>query len=268
MLRSVFAKTLRDLRRGFLWWSVGIAGIAALEVSVYPTVHGNAAFDKLVQQYPEALKGFFGFGGQLDYTSAQGFLGMELFSFMVPLLLLIAAIAAGSNAIAGEEERGTLELLLSLPVSRTRVALEKLLALAAESVGLGVVLWASLAIGGRAADMHVAVWKLAAATGSAVVLAVAYGAIALLVGCATGRRGLAIGVSAAAAVAAYLVNSLAPLVSALRGVQKASPFYHYAVENPLRAGVEPLHLLLLVALAAVATAVAVLALRRRDLATA
>ena len=268
MLRSVFAKTLRDLRRGFAWWSVGIGGMAALEVSVYPTVRGNAAFDRLVQQYPEALKGFFGFGGELDYTTAQGFLGMELFSFIVPLLLLIAAIAAGSNAIAGEEERGTLELLLSLPVSRTRVALEKLLALTTESFALGFVLWVCLAVGARAVEMHVALVKLAAATGSAVLLAVAYGAIALLAGCAAGRRGLAIGVTAAAAVAAYLVNSLAPLVPALRGVQKASPFYHYAVENPLRAGVQPVHLLLLAALAAAAAAAAVVAFLRRDLATA
>ena len=266
MLRSVFAKTLRDLRRGFLWWTVGLVGMAALMVSVYPTVRGNAALNKLVQNYPEALKGFFGFGGELDYTSASGYLGIELFSFMVPLLLLIAAIAAGSGAIAGEEDRGTLELLLSLPVSRTRVVLEKFFALAVESTGLGLVLWLSLWVGARAVGMHIAATRLAAATAGAVALAVAYGAIALLVGCATGRRGLAIGLTSAAAVAAYLVNSLAPLVTALKPAQKLSPFYHYAVDNPLRTGLAPVHLLILVAIAAVAAAAAALAVRRRDLA--
>lgn len=267
MLRSVFTKTLRDLRRGFLWWSVGLVGMAAMMVSVYPTVRGNAALDKLVEQYPEALKGFFGFGGELDYTSAAGYLGMELFSFMVPLLLMIAAIAAGSSAVAGEEDRGTLELLLSLPVSRPRVALEKFLALVVESTALGFVLWASLWIGARAVDMQVAAAKLAAATAGAVALAVAYGAIALLIGCATGRRGLAIALTSAAAVAAYLVNSLAPLVTALEPAQKLSPFYHYAVDNPLRSGLAPVHFLALVGLAAVAATLAALAVRRRDLAT-
>ena len=266
MLRSVFAKTLRDLRRGFLWWSVGLVGMSALMVSVYPTVRGNPELNKLVANYPEALKGFFGFGGELDYTSAAGYLGMELFSFMVPLLLLIAAVAAGSGAIAGEEDRGTLELLMSLPVSRPRVALEKFFALAVESVALGFVVWLSLWVGARAVGMHIAAAKLAAATASAVALAVAYGAIALLVGCVTGRRGLAIGLTAAAAVAAYLVNSLAPLVSSLESVQKLSPFYHYAVDNPLRTGLAPAHVLILVAIAAVAAAAAALAVRRRDLA--
>ena len=266
MLRNVFAKTLRDLRRGFLWWSVGLAGMAALMVSVYPAVHGNAALNKLVQDYPEALKGFFGFGGELDYTTAPGYLGIELFSFMVPLLLLVAAIAAGSSAIAGEEDRGTLELLLSLPVSRPRVVLEKFSALAVESSGLGLVLWLSLWAGARAVGMHIAASKLAAATAGAVALAVAYGAIALLVGCATGRRALAIGLTAAAAVAAYLVNSLAPLVTSLESAQKLSPFYHYAAGNPLRTGLAPVHFLVLVAIAAVAAAAAALAVRRRDLA--
>jgi len=265
MLHSVFLKTLRDLRRGFAWWSVGLVGMSAMMVSVYPTVRGNAALNKLVEDYPAALKGFFGFGGELDYTSAAGYLGMELFSLMVPLLLLIAAIAAGSGAVAGEEDRGTLDLLLSLPVSRPRLALEKFGALAAESVALGFVVWISLWIGAMAVGMEIAAAKLAAATADAVALAVAYGAIALLVGCATGRRGLAIGITAAAAVAAYLVNSLAPLVDLLDPVQKLSPFYHYAAQNPLRAGLDPLHLLVLLAIAAVAAAGSVLVFRLRDL---
>ena len=40
--------------------------------------------------------------------------------------------------------------------------------------------------------------------------------------------------TAATAVAAYLVNGLAPLVHALEVPQKLSPFYHYAVGDPLR----------------------------------
>jgi beta-exotoxin I transport system permease protein len=266
MLRSVFLKTVRDLRRGFVWWSVGLAGMAALQVSVYPSVRGNAALKKLVENYPDALKGFIGFGGELDYVSAPGYLGMELFSLVVPLLLIVAAIGAGSAAVAGEEDRGTLDLLLSLPLSRTRLALEKLAALVAESVALGLVLWLALWLGARAVGMRIGIDKLGAATASAVALAVCFGAIALLVGCATGRRGWAIGASGAAAVAAYLVNSLAPLVHALEPAQKLTPFYHYAAGDPLRAGLAPVHVLVLVAIAVVAAVAAVLTFDRRDLA--
>jgi ABC-2 type transport system permease protein len=100
-----------------------------------------------------------------------------------------------------------------------------------------------------------------------VLLAVVYGAVALLVGSATGRRARAVGISAALAVAAYLVNSLAPLVSSLDEVRRASPFYYYAAANPLRHGLDPLHVLVLAGLALVAAAAACAAVERRDLRT-
>jgi ABC-2 type transport system permease protein len=267
MLRNVVLKTLRDVRRGFVWWSLGLAGFVALIVSVYPTVHSNPALKKLSEDYPKALQAFIAFGGQVDYSSAAGYLGIELFSLMVPLLFLVAAIATGAATIAGEEERGTLELLLANPVSRARVVLEKSLALALEIGGLGIVLWLALWIGALAVGMDISAEHLAAATLAAVLLAIAYGEIAVLVGAASGKRSLTIGVTAAAGVAGYLVNGLAPLVDALEGPQKLSPFYHYAAGDPLRHGLSAGHLGVLIAVALAAAAAAPWAFSRRDVST-
>jgi beta-exotoxin I transport system permease protein len=267
MLRNIALKSLRDIRRGFLWWSLGLAGFVALIVSVWPTVHSNPSLTKLAQDYPEALQAFIAFGGAVDYSSPAGYLGIELFSLMVPLLLLVAAIGTGAGSIAGEEDRGTLELLLANPVSRTKVVLEKTAALVLEIVGLGAVLWVALWVGALLASMDISAGHLAAATLMAVLLAVAFGTIALLLGAATGKRTVAIGLTAAAAVAAYLVNGLAPLVHALEVPQKLSPFYHYAVSDPLRSGLSPTHVGILVAIAVVATALAPYFFSRRDVAT-
>jgi ABC-2 type transport system permease protein len=135
-----------------------------------------------------------------------------------------------------------------------------------EVAGLGVVLWLALWVGARA-DMDISAAHLAAATLSAVLLALAYGAIAILLGAATGRRALAIGVTAAATVAAYLVNGLAPLVHALEVPQKLSPFYHYAAGDPLRHGLSLGHVAVLVAIGVGAAALAPWLFARRDLAT-
>ncbi len=267
MLRNVALKSLRDIRRGFFWWSLGLIGFVALIVSVYPTVHSNPSLNKLAQDYPEALQAFIAFGGAVDYSSAAGYLGIELFSLMVPLLLLVAAIGTGAGTIAGEEERGTLELLLANPVSRTKVVLEKTAALVFEVAGLGLVLWLALWVGALATDMSISAGHLAAATLSAVLLALAFGAIAVLLGAATGRRAVAVGLTAAVAVAAYLVNGLAPLVHALEVPQKLSPFYHYAAGDPLRHGLSWSHLAVLVAIAVVATALAPVVFSRRDIST-
>jgi ABC-2 type transport system permease protein len=267
MLRNIALKSLRDIRRAFLWWSLGLVGFVALIVAVWPTVHSNPGLNKLAQDYPEALQAFLAFGGAVDYSSPAGYLGIELFSLMVPLLLLVAAIGTGAGTIAGEEERGTLELLLANPVSRTKVVLEKTAALVVEMAGLGLVLWLALWIGAILANMDISAVHLAAATLMAVLLAVAYGTIAILLGAATGRRAVAIGLTAAAAVAAYLINGLAPLVHALEVPQKLSPFYHYAVNDPLRQGLSPIHVGVLVAIAVVATALAPYFFSRRDVAT-
>jgi len=266
VLRNVFLKSLRDLRRSFAWWTIGLAGYVALIASVYPTVRDNPDLEKLVESYPEALKAFVAFGGQFDFTSAAGYLGSELFSFMMPALFLVAAVGHGAGTLAGEEERGTIDLLLSSPLSRTRVALEKLAAMCVELAALGVVLWLALWVGARAFSMEVSVAHLASATALLVVLALAYGAIAFMVAAATGRKTLAIGLTVALAVGAYLVNSLASLVEVLEPFQKATPFYHYAVADPLRQGLDPWHTLFLLAVGAVAAAAGVLLFDRRDLA--
>lgn len=265
MLRDVLGKTLRDARRALAWWSLGLAALAATMTAAYPSVRDNPDLNKLVEDYPEALRAFLGIGEGLDYTSAVGYLNSELFSFMVPLLLIIAAVGAGARATAAEEEQGTLDLLLANPVSRARVLVEKLAALCVELVLLAAVLLCSLLAGVAAVGMHVSTWHVAAATVDAAVLALVFGSLALLAGAATGRRSTAAGLGAAAAVAAYLLNSLAQLVGFLEPLRPASPFYHYAASEPLTLGLSAAHVGLLLGAAAVAAAAAVAVFDRRDL---
>ena len=143
--------------------------------------------------------------------------------------------------------------------------LEKLAALVAELALLAVVLWCALAVGAGAASMGIGLEKLAAATVDATLLALLFGALALLVGCVSGRRAPALALPAAAAVAAYLVNALAAIVSWLEPVQKASPFYHYVAGDPLRHGFALGHSALLLLAIAVVSGLAPFAFARRDL---
>lgn len=265
MRAELLLRTLRDARRSLAWWSAGLVAFVALILAVWPSVRDNPALAELHESYPEVLQALVSFGGQFDFASPAGYLGAELFSLLAPLLLLVAAIGAGARAIAGDEEAGTLELLLAHPVSRHRLVAERLAALAAELVALGAVLLAALLVGCAAAGLEIGAGRLAAAVTGAVLLGLAYGALAVLTGAATGRRAVAIAVPSALAVLAYLVHGLAPLVSALDAVRWASPWYHYAASDALRSGLDPWHALVLAAVAAAAAALAPVALARRDL---
>jgi ABC-2 type transport system permease protein len=262
VLRNVLAKTLRDARRGLLWWSVGIGAYVVLVMSVYPSIKGNAALNRAVQDYPEALKAFV--GGELDLASGPGYLDGELFSLMIPLLLLLYTIAAGARAIAGEEEAGTLDLLLSHPISRTRLTLEKAGAMALQAGALALAVFVVVTATARLVSMEIGVGRIAAACLAVYLLALGHGAVALLVGAGTGRRALAIGAAAALAVAGYMLDGLSRIVDVLVPWRVLSPFDWMG--DPLRKGVDLGGTAGLVALTVVTTAVAPLLFNRRDIA--
>jgi ABC-2 type transport system permease protein len=264
VLRSVFAKTLHDHRRSIVWWLVGLIGLAALYVLVYPTVRDRPELNRLLEDYPELLRALIGGGAAIDLTSPAGYLSTEVFSLMAPLVLLVFAIGLGAAAIAGEEERRTLDLLLAAPLSRTRLVLEKTAAIALLLVVLGVGLWVALLALAPVVDMDVAASRLGAAVTSTLLLGLHFGTLALLVGCATGRRGLSIGVAAGVAILAYAVNALGLLVDFLEPYRKFSPWFHYIGGDPLRSGLAWDHVMVLLGASAGMVVLAVLAFSRRD----
>ena len=267
MLRNVLFKTLRDQRRSLPFWGIGLVLLAAFLAGFYPTIKDNNVFQEMVETYPDGLKGLMGLTDTMDISSGVGWLNIEAFGFMVPLIFIVYGVLAGAAAIAGEEAKGTLYLLLTEPIQRGRVVVEKFGAMAIAIAALCVVLYAALAVGAAATGMDdVGMLNLAAITASAALLGLLFGALAFAVGCATGRSGLAGGVAAAAAIAAYLVNAMSKSVDALAWVKWISPFYYYNGADPLANGLEPVHALTLAAAAVVLCAVGYLGFRRRDVA--
>jgi ABC-2 type transport system permease protein len=261
MLRTITTKTLRDGRRALLWWALGLSGLTILTVATYPAVRDMPGMEELLEGLPDAILALI---GESDLLSPEGYLNSQLFGAIVPLLFLFFGVAAGAGAIAGEEENRTLDLLLANPVSRTRVALEKALAMVIGLVLLGAILWVATYLPGLAVDMDLDPMNLVAVVVSACLFGFFMGGFALMVGGSSGSRGLAIGLGAALGVAAYLVNSLAPLVEGLDWLQRLSPFYYYYEADPLRNGLDPVHAAVLGAGGLLFVLVAVIGFRRRD----
>ncbi len=143
--------------------------------------------------------------------------------------------------------------------------LEKAAAVAALVTLLAIVAFASLAISTAAAGLNINAGHLAAAAAATGLLGLLYGSIALAIGAASGRRGLALAVAGAAAGAAYIANALGSLVSALKPLRDASPFYQYGTVDPLRHGLTFAHATPLAVGTIVFIAAAVTAFTRRDL---
>ncbi len=262
MLRDIWTKTLFDQRRALLGWSIGLAGVALMYAGFYPSVN-DPAFAEAMANFPEGMMEAFGWN---DLTSAAGYLGSTIFGLLIPILTIILAAAAGARAIAGDEEAGTLELLLSMPVGRNRVVWQRALALVIVVALAGLVVFlALLAIRTPAQFDEISVGNLAAACAHLSLLGLAYGSLALAVGAIVGRRGLVLAITAVAVVVGYMGNTIATVIDGFSWLRDISPFFYYSGGEPLRNGMQWGDAAVLVAISAVLAAVATVAFNRRDI---
>jgi beta-exotoxin I transport system permease protein len=263
MLRDVLTKTLWDARRSLLGWALAIAAVAAMYAAFWPTVN-TPEMQQALRNYPEGVLEAFNYD---DLTSPAGYLASSVYGLLIPLLVAVFAIAYGTRAVAGDEEAGTLDLLLAHPVGRTRLALERFAALAAALALAGVVLWlAMLAIAGPAQLEGVTAAEFAAATTQLVLFGACLGALAFAIGAATGRKTLALGASAGVAVLAYLANGVFPQLQGLEWTREVSPWHWYLGGEPLKNGLQTGDALLLLAVTLVLVAAGVWRFNRRDVA--
>ncbi len=226
---------MRDHWKSTLMWSLGILSITAIQLYIYPSVvKSSTAMQSYIDAFPEALRTIF---RMEDYFSGEGFLGTELYSMMVPLIFISMSAARGSSAIAGEEENGNADIIFSLPISRTKVVINKMIALVIECLLVAIILVIAIAIGSQLVDMKIEISKVAIATGASALLGLIFGAFALIAGALTGKKAIATGLSVAFAIAALLFYSLAPLVDTFDALTPFNPMNWAINGNPLSEGV-------------------------------
>jgi ABC-2 type transport system permease protein len=260
MLSDIWTKTLWDQRRTLLGWTIGFIAVSIIYGGFYPYA-STPEYAELIDSLPAGLAEAFGWD---EINTAYGYLGSTVYGILGPVLVIIMGIAFGARAIAGNEEAGHLELLVAQPVTRTRVVIQRAVALLiATFVGGLAVFLSILAIRGPV-DLDLPVANIAVTSLNLALLGALFANLALFVGGIVGRRGLVIGVSAVVAVATYLANGLAPQVERLSWLQNISPFHWFGSTATLRDGIDVPMTLLLAAVSLVFVVFATLAFNRRD----
>ena len=263
MLSNVFLKTLRDQRWPTFWFGLALVAIGLYTIMFYPLIAEATGLLEFIENLPEELTAMF--GGALDYSTAEGFLSGELFSFTGPLVVIAYAIFRGATVVAGEEEARTLDQLLANPVPRWRILIEKSAAVIIGIAVLGVVFWSALVVGAKIAGVSLSYSSLASGVVGVSLLATACGTFALMISGAVGKRNMAAGVAGGITLAMFLLNAFQSLVDVLRPGRFASFFYYYEANEPLIYGLSVAHALVLLAVSVVAIAIGAVAFSLRDL---
>ena len=229
----VLAQMLRGRRRSTLWWSVGIAGAVLAVIASYPSVaHSAEGLESYLDSLPKGFDELFAVGAGI--ATPAGYLNSQLYSNLLPVLVLVLGIGAASWSIAGAEGDGTLEMLLANPVSRRRVAAERLLGVAVLTGTVTLVATVVVAALGSAFDLgslpQTGIW----AAGLGVwVLAFTFAAVSFGLGAAVGSRGVALGGGAGAAAGTYVLYGLTAFVPTLEQLHWLSPWYWFLDADPL-----------------------------------
>jgi ABC-2 type transport system permease protein len=231
--------------------------------SFWPSIN-NPQMQQALEGYPEALKEAF---NMENLTTAAGYLGSSVYGVIVAVLTLIFAIAWGTRAIAGDEEAGTLDLILAHPVGRRSLAIQRFAALAVGLGLLGIALFAVMvALSGPVQLEGITPAEFAATSLQLALFGLCFGALAFALGAITGRRGFTLGASAGLTVILYVANALLPQVDGLEWARNLSPFHWYLGGDPLAKGLNIGDSLLMLVVAAVLLLIGLWRFDRRDIA--
>ena len=257
-LHAVVRRGLHDQRRSTLIWGLSLGTYGAFMAAVYPSIQGS--IDQMLKNYPAALKQAF------DVTSmstVEGYIQTEMFSLIAPLALGYFVIREITSATVGAEERGHLDTILSLPISRS-VLMAGSCIVAAVTAGAVMVLTGMMTfVVGRVAGTNISLGLVTAgALGIWPLALLAGGIAAAAAGVVHGGRA-ASGIALGVLIAMYAVDLVGKLAHGLEAIRWASAFKYYG--SPMRDGIDPMSFIGLAAVAVVLMAVGALSLERRDI---
>ena len=265
---SIFGKALRDSRRAlvlavvFLVFFI-VVGAAAI-ASAFGTPETRQEMVALATTLPSVFQGMLGRPVALE--TLGGLIEWRYYA-VIFLLFPIWSILALSGTLAGEADRGSLDLLVTSPFSRRRVALEKLAAhvvvVGIAMVFLALLLWVCGRVFAPLPGDEIPLAAAAAYALFAGLLILVPGSIAFGAAPFVGR-GAAAGLAAFAMVVAYFVNGFRSSIPAFETVSPISWYAWTANHIPLAGQYDWPSLAPLVALIAGLFVLGLLAFERRD----
>lgn len=269
-MKGLLRKIFLEVRIPVLLFSIGLALVMFLLTSLLPKVLGG--FESVIEKLPfikPILTAFIGVKVEGGFTNQM----MQAFLWVHPsvmALLWAHELMYCSRTPAAEIDRGTIDFMLGLPVSRWKLYLSETIGWVASgmvilSAGLCGHLAASSAIQPSMRPGVFAVFCIAANL-FAVYLAV--GGLAFLISANSDRRGRTIGVMFAILLASYLLNFLAQFWQPARTFSFLSVMEYYRPARTIQSNAFPLSdVTVLVLIAVTAWIVGGVVLRSRSVCT-
>jgi len=258
MFRSIWSKTLRDYRVAILAWGIAMGLLMAAGVATAT---------------PAVLAGFASLAPILSFLgdpyamqTPEGYVTFRYLGAILPTLLSFWTVLAGARLVRGEEERGTMDVLLATPQPRIRLLLEKIGALCIALILIAALFALGVVVGEARIEHHSDVVRALLAGLNIVLFAFFFGMVALLLSQVIANRRAAAGWASGLLLLSLLLYITGREVSG-SWLQYLSPFYYYNLNRPLIPSFndQPVAVLLLAGLSVLCVVGSSILFARRDI---
>lgn len=205
--------------------TVGIAILSLVFVAFFPSLDGaDVDIDAMLDAYPPAVQEAFGI---TTLSTIEGFLAVEIYQFVWLLLLGLYFAYSAGGLIADDVERDRMDLILSLPVSRSRVLGEKFVSLLVPILALNFVVPIAVFGGVLAIGQSIDPVDLAMVHLLSVPYLLACAAIGLVLSVLLDRADVAKRIAIATVFVLFLIESISASTEGLEWVGYLSPTHYY-----------------------------------------
>lgn len=191
--------------RGAVALTAGLALLTGLYVYMFPSVSSQIDLDEYAQSVPPALVEAFGIEA---LGTIEGFLATELYAFGFVILLGLYFAYSAASLIAADVEGGRMDMLLSLPVTRSKLLLEKYVSLLVPVVLINLAMPVVVYAGVLAIGESISVADLAMVHLLSIPYLLTTAAIGLLASVVFDRAGIAQRVAMGTVFGLFLVESV------------------------------------------------------------
>jgi ABC-2 type transport system permease protein len=227
-LSSVFLKTLRDYRIPILGWGIGMGLVV---VSPMASVATLLTTPEARAQLASLAATFAWNADPVAVTTIGGYATFKIGIFI--FLITVWPILAGSRMLRGEEERGSLDVLLSVPRPRWRVALEKLAAMWTALLAMGLLIGLVTFGGGRKFGGDFGLGDALLFGLDLALICAVFGGLALLISQFTQERGPAAGATAGLLLIFIVLDMVHRIAPNSEWISRLSPIYYYNLNKAL-----------------------------------
>ena len=207
MIGAVFLETLKTTWKQMVYWGIGLSAMALLVVIMVP-LFNMQDMRKLLESFPPVILAMIGVGSDLEvFASNEGFVAIGFFGKSA-LIFAVYPVVMGMRITANEEDSGTMDVLLSLPVERARVIIEKFVAYGVSCIGVVVLIYLGLHLGVILGGVELDVLRLAEVTFYLIPLMVFIMAATMLIAVLARRRTVALGIVTAFVIVSYMLQTI------------------------------------------------------------